>query len=208
MLETRDLYFKYPNGPEFKFPDVSCASGESLLLLGDSGKGKTTLLHLMAGLLSPTSGSITLADKEISGMSQQMRDRFRGQHIGIVFQSAHFVQSLNVIDNLVLPQYLSGRTVDKALAASILDRLNLGHKLKSPTHQLSIGEQQRVAIARALVNSPEVLLADEPTSALDDRNAHEAISLLEEQASLIGSSLIIVTHDQRLKDHFKRRVTL
>jgi ABC-type lipoprotein export system ATPase subunit len=208
MLETNNLYFEYTDGPSFTFPDMKCASGDSLLLLGDSGKGKTTLLHLLAGLLSPTSGTVALAGKEISGMGQQERDRFRGQHIGIVFQSAHFVQSLNVIDNLVLPQYLSGRTVDKGAAVAILERLNLGHKVKAHTNQLSIGEQQRVAIARALVNNPDVLLADEPTSALDDRNAHEVISLLEEQAALTGASLIIVTHDQRLKDHFEKRVTL
>ncbi|MDG2247355.1 MAG: ATP-binding cassette domain-containing protein, partial [Flavobacteriales bacterium] len=128
--------------------------------------------------------------------------------IGIVFQTAHFVQSLSVEDNLILPQYLAGGAVDRSKAKEILTRLNLKHKLQEKTRNLSIGEQQRVAIARALMNTPSIVLADEPTSALDDKNAEEVISLLEEQAALSGAGLVIVTHDQRLKDRFSKRVVL
>lgn len=208
MLKSTALQFTYPDGPSFTFPDVECAEKEHLLLLGESGSGKTTLLHLLAGMLRPTGGTVEIAGKNTSQLDNKAMDKFRGQHVGIVFQTAHFVQSLTVEDNLILPQFLSGRTVDRAKARDVLKRLNLENKLNERPGNLSIGEQQRVAIARALVNDPEVILADEPTSALDDKNAEEVIRMLEEQAALTGAALIIVTHDQRLKDRFEKRVTL
>lgn len=208
MLKCESLSFQYTDGPSFSFPDIQCEQGEHLLLLGESGKGKTTLLHLLAGMLRPTQGSVTVADTNIVGLRAKELDRFRGKHIGIIFQTAHFVQSLSVEDNLILPQFFSGSKIDRAKAKAILDRLNIGDKAKSKPKDLSIGEQQRAAIARALVNDPDILLADEPTSALDDKNAAEVIQLLEEQSSLSNAALIIVTHDQRLKDRFQKQVTL
>lgn len=208
MLHTSGLKFSYQNGPSFSFPDFSCAKGEHMLLLGESGKGKTTLLHLLAGLLTPTAGSVRLNEKEMNRMNGRELDHFRGQNIGIVFQTSHFVQSLSVQDNLVLPQFLSGRKVDRKRASEVLARLNLADKLKKGTSQLSVGEQQRVAIARAIINSPSLILADEPTSALDDKNAAEVIRLLEEQATTTNSALVIVTHDKRLKDRFSKSIEL
>lgn len=208
MLHSSNLTFTYPDGPSFSFPDVMCEKNGHLLLLGESGQGKTTLLHLLAGMLKPTSGSVTVNGVDITRLDRKGMDKFRGQHIGIVFQTAHFVQSLSVEDNLILPQYLAAKTIDRNKAQQIIERLNLTHKLKEKTRNLSIGEQQRVAIARSLMNDPAILLADEPTSALDDKNAEEVISLLEEQAALSGAGLIIVTHDQRLKDRFEKRVVL
>ncbi|MDG1260940.1 MAG: ABC transporter ATP-binding protein [Flavobacteriales bacterium] len=208
MLKSSNLTFNYQNGPSFSFPDVACEKEGHLLLLGESGQGKTTLLHLLAGMLVPSSGAITIDGTDIAQLSPTAMDHFRGQHIGIVFQTAHFVQSLSVEDNLILPQYLAGGAVDRSKAKEILTRLNLKHKLQEKTRNLSIGEQQRVAIARALMNTPSIVLADEPTSALDDKNAEEVISLLEEQAALSGAGLVIVTHDQRLKDRFSKRVVL
>ena len=208
MLKSSNLTFNYQNGPSFSFPDVACEKEGHLLLLGESGQGKTTLLHLLSGMLVPSSGAITIDGTDIAQLSPTAMDHFRGQHIGIVFQTAHFVQSLSVEDNLILPQYLAGGAVDRSKAKEILTRLNLKHKLQEKTRNLSIGEQQRVAIARALMNTPSIVLADEPTSALDDKNAEEVISLLEEQAALSGAGLVIVTHDQRLKDRFSKRVVL
>lgn len=208
MLKFSDVRFQYPGGPGFEFPNFNCESGEHLLLLGESGKGKTTLLHVMAGLLKPSSGDVYLAGQNMTQMSGKDLDKFRGENVGIVFQTAHFVKSLNVIDNLILPQFLTGRAVDKNKALAILKRLNLGHKALEKTTNLSTGEQQRVAIARALINDPSLILADEPTSALDDKNSEEVIALLEQQAAISGSALIIVTHDQRLKDKFEKRVEL
>ncbi len=202
------MQFQYPGTQSFAFPDISCAKSEHLLLLGESGTGKTTLLHLLAGMLRPTSGLVEIDGTDITKLSAGELDRYRGARVGVIFQTAHFVQSLSVEDNLVLPQFLAGLPVNKPRAAELLKRMNLLDKLKRSTNELSIGEQQRVAIARALMNNPAVVLADEPTSALDDKNAAQVIELLEEQAGLTGAALIIVTHDQRLKDRFAKRVTL
>ncbi|MFN5620784.1 MAG: ABC transporter ATP-binding protein [Flavobacteriales bacterium] len=208
MIATQGLRFQYPQGPSFIFPDFSCAAGEHLLILGESGRGKTTLLHLLAGLIKPTGGEIRINDTDTSKLNNAALDRFRGQHIGIIFQTAHFVESLSVMDNLMLSPFLSGKNATKETALAALNRLNIGHKAFEKPRNLSVGEQQRVAIARAMFHQPAVILADEPTSALDDHNAHEVLSMLEEQAKLSGVALIIVTHDKRLKDHFSKQITL
>lgn len=208
MLQTTGLQFKYDQGPSFNFPDIKCGKGEHLLILGESGRGKTTLLHLLAGLLRPTAGEVSILGQTTSEMNDRLLDQFRGKNIGIVFQTAYFVESLKVIDNLIMPNYLTGQKIDKEKAKSALKRLNLDSKLNTMPANLSIGEQQRVSIARAIINEPAVILADEPTSALDDKNAQEVIALLEEQAALHGSALIIVTHDKRLKDRFSKQISL
>lgn len=208
MLESRSLKFEYPNGPSFSFPDFKCEDQSHLLLLGQSGKGKTTLLHLLAGLLKPVSGDVIIKGQSLSSLSGSAMDKFRGNNIGIIYQSAHFVDSLSVEDNLILPQFLTGNKVDREQAKRVLDRLNIAQKLSKKPQQLSIGEQQRVAIARALMNKPALILADEPTSALDDKNADEVINLLEEQSQIEKASLVIVTHDKRLKDRFANRLEI
>jgi ABC-type lipoprotein export system ATPase subunit len=208
MLATSNLKFQYPDGPSFVFPDIVCGNGEHLLILGESGRGKTTLLHLLAGMLKPTSGMVEINGTITSSLSDKALDKFRGQHVGIIFQTAHFVNSLSVLDNLLLAPFLSGKNADKKAAVESLNRLNVGQKASNKPAELSVGEQQRVAIARAIFNHPEVILADEPTSALDDKNAQEVIALLEEQAGRSGASLIIVTHDKRLKDRFTKKISL
>ncbi|MCB0760303.1 MAG: ATP-binding cassette domain-containing protein [Flavobacteriales bacterium] len=208
MLISQGIQFSYPEGKPFQFPDFTCNEREQMLLLGQSGTGKTTLLHLLAGLLRPTGGKLEIAGSSMMDLSSAKMDKFRGEHIGIIFQTAHFIDSLRVEDNLIMPQFLTGRKIDRSKAKDILGRLNLAHKANSFTSQLSVGEQQRVAIARALINDPKLILADEPTSALDDSNARGVIHLLKEQAELTGASLIIVTHDQRLKDEFAKSVVL
>lgn len=208
MLSTRHLQYNYPQGPAFSFPDIECGKGEHLLILGESGRGKTTLLHLLAGMLKSTGGSIMIGNENISAMSDRTLDKYRGKNVGIVFQTAHFVESLSVMDNLLLASFLAGKKQDREKALNALRRLNLEQKAAQKPGQLSVGEQQRAAIARAIMNDPTVILADEPTSALDDNNAAEVITLLEEQASLTGASLIIVTHDKRIKDRFPKQVLL
>lgn len=208
MVNTSNISYKYPGQEALTFNAIQCEENSHWLLLGQSGCGKTTLLHMLAGLLKPASGSIEIAGTDITKLNTGKLDHFRGQHIGVVFQQPHFVQSLTVAENLRLAQYLSGVKEDGNRVRSLLKSLNLGHKLDVKPRELSQGEQQRVAIARAIVNQPKVILADEPTSALDDTNAMEVIQLLESQANEQKATLLIVTHDQRLKDHFPNRIQL
>jgi putative ABC transport system ATP-binding protein len=208
MLQTTDLQFSYAKNALMRFPDIQLQQGEHWLLLGESGSGKTTLLHLLGGLLSPSSGNICIAGVEIKKLSSTGLDRFRGQHIGIVFQKSHFIRSLTVMENLLLAQKLARTPIDKKRVTALLERLQLGHKLHSRPSTLSIGEQQRAAIARALVNHPNLILADEPTSALDDHNSTAVANLLEEEARSVGAMLLVVTHDKRLKDRFSQQIEL
>ena len=209
MLQTKNLQFRYNNAVDpITFPNIRCNTGEQWLLLGQSGSGKTTLLHLLGGLLSPQSGNIYVNDTDITALKSTAIDRFRGQHIGIIFQTPHFVKALTVEENLMLTQQLAGLKIDKTLIVNFFKKLNLSHKLKSKPSELSVGEAQRVAIARAMINRPTVILADEPTSALDDTNTDEVIQLLEKQAAETNTTLLIVTHDGRLKNYFNNQIQL
>ncbi|WP_282776211.1 ABC transporter ATP-binding protein [Phaeodactylibacter xiamenensis] len=208
MLKTENLGYAYAGSPPLRFPNIDCAKGEHWLVLGESGSGKTTLLHLLGGLLSPKEGRIVLGDTEMNQLSRSALDQFRGQHIGIIFQTAHFVQSLSVGDNLALAQSLAGMKVNRERIRELLSRLGLEHKLRSKPSQLSVGEKQRASIARAIINQPAVILADEPTSALDDSNCKQVIELLEEQAQAVDATLLVVTHDARLKDHISHQISI
>ncbi|MFM9946361.1 MAG: ABC transporter ATP-binding protein [Saprospiraceae bacterium] len=208
MLQTKALYYSYDGRNQLQFPDIDCKKGEHWLLLGQSGSGKTTLLHLLGGLLTPKGGVVNIDGTNIANLKGSALDRFRGQRVGIIFQKAHFVRSLTVEENLLLAQQLAGAPASKARIRELLERLNVGHKYRSKPDRLSAGEQQRVAIARALVNQPAIILADEPTSALDDVNCNEVIHLLEEQAAAVAATLLVVTHDSRLKAAFRNQIHL
>lgn len=182
--------------------------GSHWLVIGPSGSGKTTMLHLLAGVLRPQSGSVSIAGQALGGMSQAALDRFRGQHIGIVLQRLHLVASLTVARNLALAQYCAGVSQDKARVDEVLVNLGLGDKTNAYPRELSHGQAQRVAVARAVINRPKLILADEPTSNLDDANCEQARALLVEQASACGATLVIATHDGRLKSRFGSQYAL
>ena len=207
MIITKEVEFNYDNQIFFKFQDIDLKSNENLLIIGNSGVGKTTLMHLLAGLLKSNSGSIKLFDKELSQLSSHQLDRFRKNNIGIVFQRPHFVNSLTVKENLQLAQYIANKN-DNNRIESILKNLNIFDKSNKKTNQLSQGEKQRASIALAIVNSPKLILADEPTSSLDDTNCSMVIKLLKKQATDFGAQLIVITHDSRLKEHFKKSIEL
>ena len=207
MIITKKVEFNYDNQIFFKFQDIDLKSNENLLIIGNSGVGKTTLMHLLAGLLKSNSGSIKLFDKELSQLSSHQLDRFRKNNIGIVFQRPHFVNSLTVKENLQLAQYIANKN-DNNRIESILKNLNIFDKSNKKTNQLSQGEKQRASIALAIVNSPKLILADEPTSSLDDTNCSKVIKLLKKQATDFGAQLIVITHDSRLKEHFKKSIEL
>ena len=207
MIITKEVEFNYDNQIFFKFQDIDLKSNENLLIIGNSGVGKTTLMHLLAGLLKSNSGSIKLFDNELSQLSSHQLDRFRKNNIGIVFQRPHFVNSLTVKENLQLAQYIANKN-DNNRIESILKNLNIFDKSNKKTNQLSQGEKQRASIALAIVNSPKLILADEPTSSLDDTNCSKVIKLLKKQATDFGAQLIVITHDSRLKKHFKKSIEL
>ena len=207
MIKTESLKFSYDGKKYFDFPDINLDSGENLLIIGNSGIGKTTLLHLLAGILKPESGSISFSGTDISKFSDTELDKFRGDNIGIVFQKSHFISSLTINENLKLAQYLSPSKISGD-AKKILESLNIKDKYQQKPNQLSEGEKQRASIALALINSPSLILADEPTSSLDDFNCNNVIKLLKKQANDHKAQLIVITHDARLKKHFKNNLNL
>lgn len=208
MLTTHNLTFSYSPTKHFLFPDIACAKGEALLILGQSGSGKTTLLHLLALLLTPSAGSVTINHTDLTTLGAAKTAAFRAANMGIVYQKPHFVSSLSVMDNLLLANYLANKTEAKDRARQLASQLGFTDQLGKRPNQMSQGEQQRVSIARAVMNQPALILADEPTSSLDDDNATRVIGLLRQQSEQIGASLVVVTHDQRLKDAFQHRVSL
>lgn len=181
-------------------PDLSVARGRSVALLGASGSGKTTALLALAGIRAPAGGEILVEDRAIWSLSSAERDRFRGRHIGLVFQSFHIVEALSVGDNLALAARCAGLPRDPARVTRLLQRLGIADLRRRRADRLSHGQAQRVAVARALHNGPAVILADEPTSALDDANARNLLALLRESAVEEKAALVVVTHDRRVID--------
>lgn len=184
--------------------DVSLdvAPGEVVLIMGPSGSGKSTLLLMLGALLKPTEGTIQLDDLELSAMSEGKLPDIRLRNFGFIFQDFNLLSALNVLDNVSLAAELTGigRKAAREKATALLTELGLGHRLRFSPEKLSGGEKQRVAIARALVNDPAVILADEPTANLDSSHGHETMRLLREIAKGRGRSVVIVSHDARIKD--------
>ena len=184
--------------------DVSLevAPGEVVLIMGPSGSGKTTLLLMLGALLKPTEGSIRLDGLELSALSEGKLPDVRLRHFGFIFQDFNLLSALNVQDNVSIAAELMGigRKDARKKAASLLTELGLGRRLKFSPEKLSGGEKQRVAIARALINDPALILADEPTANLDSSHGHETMRLLREIAKTRGRSVVIVSHDQRIRD--------
>jgi len=207
MITTKDIYFSYPNA-EFHFPNLECQAGDALLITGKSGMGKTTFLHILSGILKPKSGSVVIDNINIETLSDKELDRFRGNNIGLVLQESHFIASLSVFENLILASWLSDKKKKEEKAKNLLIELGLEDQMYKNPSELSVGQQQRVSIARALINQPKVLLADEPTSSLDDQNADIVSNLLSDLSKEYKASLIIVTHDQRLKKKFENSIDL
>lgn len=199
MLAVNHLHHAYGAQTVLAINAWQAAQGEHWLVLGPSGSGKTTLLHALAGILRPAAGSIVVAEQDLAALSPSALDHFRGRHIGIVLQRLHLIPSLNVMENLLLAQYLAGMPQDRRRVEEVLASLDLAEKVSAKPYELSFGQAQRVAVARAVVNRPRLLLADEPTSNLDDARCLQVLELLQSQASACNATLVIATHDQRIK---------
>ncbi len=208
MVRIKGLSYQYTGAQPVQYPDWEVAEGDHSLILGGSGCGKTTLLHLLAGLLKSQRGELLVAGTSLPQLGGAKLDSFRGKNIGLIFQKPHLINTLSVKDNLKLAQYLAHLPQDQSRINQVLSALDISGKANAKVYELSQGQQQRVAIARAVLNKPKVVMADEPTASLDDKNAFGVLDILEQQASDNQASLIIATHDQRIKDRIKTQLTL
>jgi putative ABC transport system ATP-binding protein len=188
--------------------DLAVTRGEALAVVGASGSGKSTLLAILAGLDTPTAGSVTLEDEELFALDEDRRAELRGRSVGFVFQSFQLLPSLTALENVSLPLELSGNEDAEALSKGMLTRVGLGERLGHYPKHLSGGEQQRVALARAFVVRPKLLFADEPTGSLDAESGAAIIELLFGMNREFGTTLILVTHDEQLAARCQRVVRL
>ena len=208
MISVRGLAHRYGGQEALRLADWRVAQGDRWLILGPSGCGKTTLLHVLAGLVRPSEGQVEVAGESLLRLEGARLDRWRATTVGIVLQALHLVKHLSVRDNLRLAQYLAKTPQDDARIDDTLGALGVGAKSARRPSELSQGEQQRVAIARAVVNRPKLVLADEPTANLDDASAATVVDLLAEQAARHGATLVVATHDARVKGKFRERLEL
>jgi len=186
--------------------DLSINTGESVGLVGPSGSGKSTLLMVMAGLERADKGTVKAAGQELGTMNEDELARFRGQNVGIIFQSFHLVPNMTALENVAVPLELSGDPKAFERAKEELEAVGLGHRFNHYPTQLSGGEQQRVAVARALVTNPEILIADEPTGNLDETTGEQIIELMFNAQERKNTTLVLVTHDPSLADRCQRKI--
>ncbi len=209
MLQLKNVVkeFRLPEGNSLTVLDVpsfEMAAGEQVIMLGESGGGKTTLLHCIAGIMQPTSGSIVLDGVELTRLSESGRDRMRAAKIGYVFQSFNLLAGFSALENVRLGMTFGEGRHDTARAMTLLQKVGLGERLHHKPSQLSVGQQQRVAVARALANRPRLLLADEPTANVDPSNQQRIIDLIRQSCQEENVALLMVTHSLHIADQFSR----
>ena len=215
-VELRDVVFRWQDGDAFvlELPELVLAAGEYLFVHGPSGSGKSTLLNLIGGVVQPARGEVRLLGQPLAALGTAARDAFRAAHTGFIFQQFNLIPYLSVLDNVLLPCRFSQRRAERAgdqlqEARRLLSALDIAPELWTrPAHRLSVGQQQRVAAARALLGKPEIIIADEPTSALDAGRQAAFLDLLLAEARAAGSSVLFVSHDLALADHFERTLEL
>ncbi len=199
MFELAGVTHRYGAATAVAVAAWRAAAGEAWLLEGPSGCGKSTVLHILAGLVTPTTGDVRVAGTDLRALRESARDRWRGRTVGLVPQRLHLVQALSVRDNLALAQSLAGNAPDPARIVALLEAAGVAELAQRFPRELSQGQAQRVAIARAVINRPPLLLADEPTASLDDVHAAQALQLLLAQAVEAGATLVVASHDHRVR---------
>jgi len=213
-LTLNDVRFRWPGRASFglSVPGFQVAQGESVLLLGESGSGKSTLLSLICGIITADTGRVEVGGTDLSTLRAGARDRFRAERIGVIFQQFNLLPYASVSDNILLPLRFAPERRKRAApdeAASLCAALGLPEGITGTTAgRLSVGQQQRVAVARALIGQPPLIVADEPTSALDAATQDTFLGLLFDRIATTGSSLLMVSHDERLGARFERVVHL
>jgi putative ABC transport system ATP-binding protein len=208
MITLNSVAQKYNSDKMISFDNWKIGTAEQWLLLGASGSGKTTLLHILTGILKPTKGEVVIDSTSIYNLGTKDLDQFRGRNIGIVFQRPHLIKSLTISENLAMAQSFANLKVENNRISEVLESLDIADKKNAYPNELSQGQLQRVSIARAVINKPALLIADEPTSSLDDHNATAVLNLLLSQSRLNEATLIVATHDNRVKQAFTNRYEL
>jgi len=209
LLQLRDVTksFSQPDGtalPILDIPEFSLDAGEQVVLVGRSGCGKTTLLHVIAGISRPTSGRVKIDGWDIALMAESEVDQFRAERMGYVFQTFNLLPSFTALENVLLGMTFGRLRAERERAKTLLKRVGLEHRLTHKPPMLSVGEQQRVAVARALANRPQLILADEPTANVDVGNQQQVIDLLRQTCQEEKVALIIVTHAPEVAEQFGR----
>lgn len=212
VLKTENLTKIYGKGNTevvaLNKANISVEQGEFVAVIGTSGSGKSTLLHMLGGLDTPTSGKVFVENKEIFSLKNDSLTIFRRRKIGFVFQSFNLVPVLNVYENIIFPIQLDGGNIDKKYINNIIETLGLKEKINAMPNQLSGGQQQRTAIGRAIVKNPDILLCDEPTGALDYNTSKEILKLIEDINKKYGNTIVMVTHNDAIKNMADRVVKL
>jgi putative ABC transport system ATP-binding protein len=207
LVENIKKAYREPSGewlPILNVPRLELAPGEQVVVRGQSGGGKTTLLNVIAGLATPDEGRIVIQTTDVTRLHEAARDRFRARHIGFVFQTFNLLAGFTALENVLLGMTFTGQQNDPQRATDLLTRVGLGHRLTHKPAALSVGEQQRVAVARALVNRPVLLLADEPTANIDPAHQQQVIDLLREVCRAENVAMLLVTHSDEVARQFER----
>jgi ABC-type lipoprotein export system ATPase subunit len=207
LVENIKKVYREPNGerlPILDIPRLELGAGEQVVIRGQSGGGKTTLLNVIAGLATPDAGKIVIQTIDVTRLPEAARDRFRARHIGFVFQTFNLLAGFTALENVLLGMTFTGQRNDPKRATELLGRVGLGHRLSHKPAALSVGEQQRVAVARALVNRPVLLLADEPTANIDPAHQQHVIDLLREVCRGENVAMLLVTHAPEVAGQFER----
>ena len=207
LLENIRKSYREPDGgslPVLEIERFELGHGEQVALVGASGGGKTTLLNVISGITAPDAGRVVIDDTEVTGMPEQIRDRFRAERIGFVYQTFNLLPAFTALENVLLGMSFSRGRADRDRALQLLESVGLSHRLDHRPGQLSVGEQQRVAVARALANQPSLLLADEPTANVDLANQQTILDLVRSACTTGNVSLLLVTHSQDVAGQFDR----
>lgn len=206
-LDNIKKAFVEPGGeplPILDIPQFKVDEGEQVVVVGHSGCGKTTLLHIVAGIIRPDAGTVQIGDLDIARLPEAARDRFRADHLGYVFQTFNLLSAFSALENVLLGMSFASRRPDMERARHLLDRVGLSSRLHHKPAMLSVGEQQRVAVARALANKPKLLLADEPTANVDSKHQRQVVDLIRQTCREETISLVLVTHTDDVMQQFDR----
>jgi lipoprotein-releasing system ATP-binding protein len=214
ILRLEDIHKTYTNGvdEEVLFGiDLEMQAGDFAVLVGKSGSGKTTLLNIIGLLDQPTSGRLTLDGRDVSTLEEDERAKLRREYLGFIFQFHHLLPDFNVLENVLMPCRIRGRSYEEEAhdrAVEMLKMVELGDKIRTPVTDLSGGQQQRVATVRAFANDPTMVLADEPTGSLDTETSRTVMSLMREINQEMGTTFLMVTHDEELTSYADRMIEL